>query len=287
VHGDEMIVATTSQYEQKTFASKTDWRVRAISATNLHLRTNHLYVNSDDVDETGFTYVLPKNLLKKFICIADLRTQIAGYMYGLSPPDNNQVKEIRCIVLPPQWGNHQMVSLPQQMPDHQHLKDLEPLGWIHTQPTDLLQLSPQDVVTHSNILESNKAWDPEKTITITCSFTPGSVSLTAYKLTPPGYEWGKNNKDKVNNPMGYLPTFYKKVQMLLSDRFLGFYMVPDVGPWNYNFMGMKHTPTMQYGLKLGNPREFYHELHRPAHFLKFSAMEDIAETATDQEDVFA
>jgi pre-mRNA-processing factor 8 len=35
--------------------------------------------------------VLPKNLLKKFICIADLRTQIAGYMYGVSPPDNSQV----------------------------------------------------------------------------------------------------------------------------------------------------------------------------------------------------
>ena len=34
---------------------------------------------------------MPKNLLKKFICIADLRTQIAGYMYGVSPPDNPQV----------------------------------------------------------------------------------------------------------------------------------------------------------------------------------------------------
>jgi len=50
VHGNEMIVTTTSQYEQKTFSSKTDWRVRAISATNLHLRTHHIYVSSDDVD---------------------------------------------------------------------------------------------------------------------------------------------------------------------------------------------------------------------------------------------
>merc|ERR1712054_684918 len=58
VHGDEMIVTTTSQYEQQTFSSKTDWRVRAISATNLHLRTNHIYVSSDDIRDTGFTYVL-------------------------------------------------------------------------------------------------------------------------------------------------------------------------------------------------------------------------------------
>ena len=69
------------------------------------------------------------------------------------------------------------------------------------------------------------------------SFTPGSCSLTAYKLTPSGYEWGRNNKDTGNNPRGYLPSHYEKVQMLLSDRFLGFFMVPAQGSWNFNFMG--------------------------------------------------
>lgn len=49
--------------------------------------------------------------------------------------------------------------------------------------------------------------------------------MTAYKLTPTGYEWGRVNKDTGSNPHGYLPTHYEKVQMLLSDRFLGFYMV--------------------------------------------------------------
>ncbi len=76
---------------QDTFGSKTDWRVRAISASNLHLRVNHIYVNSDDIRESGYTYVMPKNMLKKFICVADLRTQISAYLYGISPPDNPQV----------------------------------------------------------------------------------------------------------------------------------------------------------------------------------------------------
>lgn len=102
VHGDEMLVTTTSQYEQQVFGGRTDWRVRAISATNLHLRTNHIYVSSDDLQDGGYTYVLPKNVLSKFITVSDPRTQIAGYLYGVSPPDNDQVKEIRCIVLAPQ-----------------------------------------------------------------------------------------------------------------------------------------------------------------------------------------
>jgi len=76
--------------------------------------------------------------------------------------------------------------------------------------------------------------------------------------------------------------------MLLSDRFLGFYMVPDTGSWNYNFMGMKHSVTMKYDLKLENPKDFYHEVHRPGHFLQFSTMEDVvAETAgAERENVF-
>lgn len=142
-HGDEIITATTSNYETQTFSSKTEWRVRAISATNLHLRTNHIYVSSDDIKETGYTYILPKNVLKKFVTISDLRAQIAGYLYGISPPDNPQVKEIRCIVMAPQWGTHQTVHLPSSLPNHQYLKEMEPLGWIHTQPNELPQLSPQ------------------------------------------------------------------------------------------------------------------------------------------------
>lgn len=95
----------------------------------------------------------------------------------------------------------------------------------------------QDITTHAKIMSENPSWDGEKTIIITCSFTPGSCSLTAYKLTPSGYEWGVKNTDRGNNPKGYLPSHYEKVQMLLSDRFLGYFMVPSQGSWNYNFMG--------------------------------------------------
>uniref|UniRef100_A0A6A7G0N0 Pre-mRNA-processing-splicing factor 8A n=2 Tax=Hirondellea gigas TaxID=1518452 RepID=A0A6A7G0N0_9CRUS len=288
IHGDELIITTHSQYEQKTFASKTDWRVRAISSMNLHLRTNHIYVSSDDVKETGFTYVLPKNVLKKFICISDLRTQICGYLYGYSPPDNPQVKEIRCIVMPPQHGSHQTVVVPSLIPEHPILKEMEPIGWIHTQPNELPQLSPQDVVLQSGFLADQKSWDIDRCIIITCSFTPGSCSLTAYKLSPRGFQWGKEHRDSEGkNPIGYLPTHYEKVQMLLSDRFLGFYMVPDVECWNYNFMGMKHTKNMNWALKLENPKPFYDERHRTAHFLKFTAFEeDETDEVVDREDLF-
>ena len=282
VHGDQIVVTTTTQYESATFKSKTDWRVRAISATNLHLRTKHIYISSEEILEDGLTYVLPKNILAKFITIADLRTQIGGYLFGITPPDNDQVREIRCIVLVPQVGNHQQVTLPKKLPEHEMLKDMEPLGWIHTQPNVLMQNSKQvlpapDVIMHSNIVENNKkAWSGENEIIITSSFTQGSCSLTAYKVTEAGFEWGKKNQTVAGgaaNTQGYTSNCYEKVQMLLSDRFQGFFLVPEMG-WNYNFQGVKHNAAMDYNLKLDSPERFYAERHRPQHFLSFVQMEE-------------
>ena len=317
VHGDQMTITTNSPYEQQSFNTRTDWRIRAISATNLHLRCNQIYVSSEDISETGFTYVVPKNILSKFITISDLRTQVAGYLYGVSPPDNAQVsvvsapltnfknkcnifhtfvlqvKEIRCIVMVPQLGNHQQVTLPHRLPENEeYLEGLEPLGWLHTQPSELPQLPPQDVIMHSRIMSDNVNWDGEKAIIITCSFTPGSCSLTAYKLTSQGYEWGCNNKDVgAANAQGYSPSCYERVQMLLSDRFLGSFMVPDDEIWNYNFMGVKHSVGMEYSLRLGIPREFYNEIHRPGHFITFTSMDETAAEAAgveaDVDDLFA
>eukprot|EP00559_Dactyliosolen_fragilissimus_P008345 CAMPEP_0184861990 /NCGR_PEP_ID=MMETSP0580-20130426/6537_1 /TAXON_ID=1118495 /ORGANISM="Dactyliosolen fragilissimus" /LENGTH=2469 /DNA_ID=CAMNT_0027359673 /DNA_START=168 /DNA_END=7577 /DNA_ORIENTATION=+ len=284
VHGDQIVVTTTTQYEAATFHSKTDWRVRAISATNLHLRTKHIYVSSDDISEDGLTYVLPKNILGKFITIADLRTQIAGYLYGVTPSDNDQVREVRCIVMVPQVGNHQSVTLPDKLPEHEMLKDMEPLGWIHTQPHELIQNNKQvlpapDVLMHSKILDKNKkTWTGQNEIIITSSFTQGSCSLTAYKVTDSGFDWGKKNltiAGGVANAQGYSSSCYEKVQMLLSDRFQGYFMVPDGGlGWNYNFQGVKHNVSMDYSLHLDSPKPYYAECHRPQHFLSFIQMEE-------------
>lgn len=45
---------------------------------------------------------------------------------------------------------------------------------------------------------------------------------------------------------------------------------------------------MRYDLMLANPKEFYHEDHRPLHFQNFKAFDDpLGIAAADKEDVFA
>lgn len=83
VHGDELIVTTTSPYEQSTFGSKTEWRIRAISAANLHLRVNHIYVNSDDIRDTVNAYTCVRCFVWCFVVMCDVLCDVCNAVCGL------------------------------------------------------------------------------------------------------------------------------------------------------------------------------------------------------------
>ncbi|KAL2218935.1 NUC071 domain-containing protein [Thermoascus aurantiacus ATCC 26904] len=279
VRGEEIIVTTTSQYEQQTFASKTEWRTRAIATSNLRTRANNIYISSDDIKEDGhYTYIMPKNILKRFIMIADLRVQVAGYLYGNSPPDNDQVKEVRTIVMVPQVGNTRDVQLPQQLPQHEYLKTMEPLGIIHTvSGNEPPYMTAMDVTQHARLMNAHPSWD-KKTVTMTVSFTPGSVSLAAWALTPQGYKWGAENKDTTSDqPQGFSTSFGEKCQLLLSDKIRGYFLVPEDNVWNYSFMGSSFGSVEKRPVyvKIDTPLRFYDDQHRPLHFQNFAELEDI------------
>lgn len=69
------------------------------------------------------------------------------------------------------------------MPDHPNLKDLEPLGWIHTQPSETHALSAFDCGIQGKLILDNSTWDADTATCLTVSFTTGSCSLSLYRLT--------------------------------------------------------------------------------------------------------
>ena len=256
VFGEEMTSTTTSQYEQQTFSSRADWRVRAISTANLPLRAQNLHVATSLDSENA--YVLPSNLFKQFVCIADLRTQICGLLYGVSLPDDPHTMEVRLIVLPPQMGSQMAVKIPDQLPQHELLEGLEPLGWIHTQARELHALSSRDVYTHSHMMDTNPSWDGKKTAIITCSFIPGSVSVAGYNITKEGYDWGRLSKDQGANTTGFDEnTMFHTCSVLFSDKFLGSFLVPAENSWNYNFRGSQFRANDPYDVVPDVPKEYY------------------------------
>jgi pre-mRNA-processing factor 8 len=138
-----------------------------------------------------------------------------------------------------------------------------------------MQMSPHDLMIHARLIGANPQLDAEKAVVITVAFPPGTCSVTAYRITPPGFEWGKNNRDfNATSLEGYSNDYFEKAQIWLSEVFLGFFMVPDDLIWNYNFIGLRADQTAKINYVLAVPRDFYHEAHRTSHFLNFNKIED-------------
>lgn len=87
----------------------------------MQVRVNNVWVSNDDVKD-GVTYVMPKNLLKRFVAISDLKVQVFAYLYAQNVEGG--IKEIKSIVIVPQVGSKDGVTIPNQMPESEFLKGL-------------------------------------------------------------------------------------------------------------------------------------------------------------------
>ncbi|GAA94310.1 uncharacterized protein L969DRAFT_90018 [Mixia osmundae IAM 14324] len=286
-HGDSIITTTTTNYEQQTFSSKTDWRIRAISATNIPLRLQHVYVSNEDIKEELPTLVLPQNVLKSFVCAADLRTPIAAFLFGQVAPDNSRVVEVKALAMVPQRASQRSIELPASLPNHPLLGDLKIVGVINTQSQDSQNLQPNDAIMFAKLMEQHPEIDGSS-LWLTVAFTPGSLSLCAYALTPKAFEWGRNADPSA--PTGYNPaSMTERAQLLISPKILGSTFVPTGDVWNYSIgLGPQFSTSMTYTMTLaGSPAPYYAAQHRPQHFSQFVAAgsEDVIDS--DLQDAFA
>ncbi|KAH3762961.1 Pre-mRNA-processing-splicing factor 8A [Pelomyxa schiedti] len=247
-----------------------DWRARAIEATELSSNANNISLSQSEVSGT-VTYVIPENLIKKFICIADVHSQVGGILYGYSP--TSSVREVRCIVIPPQCGCSSTVSFA-RLQSHSLLREMGLLGWIHTQTNHSTHVSPHTLVSYAKLAEENGFNNLNiitNMLTITCSIVSGGCLLLAHSPTLPGVEWGLTQAKSCSATCGlpceeFSPSFYTEKKLVVESSFMGFYLVPDQIPWNFNFMPDKFNLALDYTLTNQNPKDFYHETHRPMHF---------------------
>lgn len=93
------------------------------------------------------------------------------------------------------------------------------MAFSQTQAQETQSLTPADTCLFAKLMAAHSEIDGSS-IMLTVAFTPGSLSLSAYALTPKGFEWGRNADP--NTPTGYNPaSMVDRCQLLLSDRILG------------------------------------------------------------------
>ncbi|SCU79447.1 LADA_0B00716g1_1 [Lachancea dasiensis] len=279
--GEEIMVVTSTNYENQAFSTSNEWRQRAISNSLLYLRLKTIYLSSEEFVEEKNVFILPKNLLKKFVEIADSKAQIGAFMFGKPATGYEKVKEIKIIVMVPQLGNSRAVQLSRLSEQSPYLHEMQLLGWIHTQSEELKHMSAPEMTTHSNLFANQR-----DAVDLSVCLNPGSISLSAYTMSEEGFEWGLSNKDIFDpSPEGFEPTHSEHAQLMLSDKINGYFLVPAADTWNYAFMGAAFDSRGTCDLKLDVPLEFYNELHRPVHFMQFNEVVENEELEPEQEDV--
>lgn len=283
--GEEIVVVTSSNYETETFNSKSEWKASAIANSLLHLRLKNIYVATEDFIEEKPVYVLPKNILEKLVSVSDVKLQIAAYLYGNSPKEYPNIKEIKTVALVPQIGSSKDVKFASP-PDRAHqneLKDKELLGWICIHHEDFKFMTPKQLKNHIDHF-SDKNMD---SVSISICSKPGSINVSGYTLNKKGYAWGLQNKDNISDiPEGFEPQFSEHAQLMLSDKIMGNFLVPSDQIWNYYFSPTSFNVSSDLQMEIKVPIEFYNERHRPNHFLQFSELTNDEELEAGQESVF-
>jgi pre-mRNA-processing factor 8 len=258
------VVQTLSSYEQAQFQSKSDWRKRALQASTLHLRTARFQVPPENLTDS-LTYVIPLNLLKKFVEISDPYVQICAVMYGI---EVDEAIEIHCFVIPPQTGTYESVDFVKRTPVNPALDGLRCFGLIHTTALDEKIMSPQEAISCGAFCDVNdKAYSQFANVVL--AYLPGAVAVRGFELSAQGFEWALQNKDTRDRALGWDEAFFIRIPILITEVFQGWFMVPESVDWNLNFKSLQIAEVKSYDVELGNPKPFYDPEFRPNHFLQF------------------
>ena len=215
IHGDEIITTTTSGYEQQTFQGKTDWRVRALTASSLIQRAQNIFVEGVEDKKVVGNLLVPQNLVKRFISIADMRSMIGAWLFGHQISATRYL--VKMAVMVPQWSTSHKINFGAttiKSINHPSLRSLQPLGWMITGTFTTLPKEELDAVISKYSFG----------LTLNLTISGGSCSLLAKKHDPAVDE----NVDDAF------------LGIVLQPEHQGFFLVPEDSVWNYN-----HNPLLQ------------------------------------------
>jgi len=269
--GQQIVTQTLSAYEQQRFQSRGEWRARCLQAANMNLRTARINSPPDALAD-GQTIVLPLNLLRRFVEVADPRVQVAALLYGREARQDPEKKEVYSFILPPQYGTQEEgVKFPPLLPkgEPEELSGLTLMGWIHTAATDSASITPEEAIRIANIYQKNHLGVPPPVVSV--SFVPGATTVRAFRLTDAGLEWAIQNVNTGDRAEDFSESFAERIPVLMAETYHGWFMLPkgdsDLN-WNLNFNSLKLNNFETYEVQQGLPLPFFHMKYRVNHFLE-------------------
>jgi pre-mRNA-processing factor 8 len=278
--GEEIVTKVRATFTVGGVVGKGEWRQKAVQTSEL-LGSALDRVHPDTVTTDGL--ILPRDLFKRFVSCADSRVSVVGIMYGpAASPDLPNVREVHCIVMPPQNGGVDYSVCCTFAPTHdmigENLHQVQPIGWIRVQAQsdEVTPATPttSDLIRQAKMYAEDSGYAPAELTQVVIGLGRGESVVRGFTYTQQAIEWAISHKDAphAQESAAEVPAeYYSKKRVGLSGAFSGFTLVPAQGGWNYFFRGnVWPTEQSRYKLILDVAKEFYHPAHRPTHFVGFA-----------------
>ncbi|EPY24536.1 pre-mRNA-processing factor 8 [Strigomonas culicis] len=269
-----------------------NWRPRYLAdAAFLNERTPITVDVEVGVTAASDQLIFPESMIQQLLGSCDVNVQCCAYMFGHALPGTPHIKEVLCLMLPPQSGTTRGTRTAARIPhDAPILRDnnLVLLGILRVSGAEPLVTS-HDLAMQGRLLATNEGIETEGLISAIFSIAEDGVTVRCCSTTREGIVWAETQYETVlaQSVDEVDPSFYAPCSGKLLPEAQGFFLVPSERSWNY-FFRPYWKETSDFHVCVDVPMTFFSAAHRPEHYLNFVRITDREDAidAADEDDLF-
>ncbi|CBH14584.1 PRP8 protein homologue [Trypanosoma brucei gambiense DAL972] len=256
--------------------SASNWRARSLANATVFGEGTTVEIDHSGVTGSSDQLIFPQELLKILFPCFDVQAQFCAYLFGQTLPDSPNVKEVLCIMVPPQKSSAVEYTTPSCIPhDHptlteNHLSLLGVLRCSGGEPS----IHSRDVAIHGRLLACNEGLQTEGLTTVVVGVSQDGIGIRCYTTTREGISWALEEYSHAlqREPTEVPPLHVIPARVTLSTELQGFFLVPTDNGWNHTFRGAAWREDTTFDVRVDTPQFFFFATHRPDHFLNFARL---------------
>ncbi|KAG8345580.1 PRO8NT PrP8 N terminal domain [Trypanosoma vivax] len=258
-----------------------NWRLRSLANAAAFDENTPVEIDSTKVVSSSDQLVLPLELMKMLFPCFDIQAQFRAYLFGQALPGSPNIKEVLCIMVPPQKGTATECTTPKIIPHtHPALVDnhLSLLGVLRCSGGDP-SVHTHDIALHGRLLACNDGIETEGLITVVIGVSQDGLSMRCHSTTREGISWALQNYMHAmeQEPVVVESTHIAPCRATLSSALQGFFLVPVGSNWNHIFSGEVWRDGATFDVCVDTPHFFFDALHRADHFMNFVRLSEADE----------
>ena len=245
--GKNLMISVTFKKVQGNFVSFRNWEYSSIFGEKQNLLLKNIKVEYSVSTLKNKVMIIPNNIIKHFLMITNPIGQTIGLIFGFYKNTKTKIYEIRVLIIPPQIYTRNLLSFKNVNIKQKILLKLNFFGFMLSTSYIEISLIKLKKLT-SNLCKICIAND------ISSTFNLITININFYNYLIQGIQIA-------NFKEGGEFLKQKKIQILITDRFFGIFLVPEDKKWNYFFKPLIFENLKKCNYILDLPYSFFNYIH--------------------------